>query len=33
LLLPRVMMPRVGWKRMPMSRAARTVSSSITSLG
>lgn len=26
---PRLMAPRVGWKRMPMSRAARIVSSSL----
>jgi hypothetical protein len=33
LLLPSVMIPRVGWKRMPSSRAARMVSSRATSLG
>ena len=32
-LLPSVMMPRVGWKRKPTSRAARMLSSTLTSLG
>ena len=29
LLTPRLMAPRTGWKRMPMCRAARMVSSSL----
>ena len=30
LLSPKLMAPRVGWKRMPISRAARMLSSSLS---